>query len=178
MAPSNASPSGPRKPRSPWMWVALGCGVSVLLTFGGCVAFLGYVGNRAAQEMRKPLDQKAVLAKLGDTPIYQPSTFNESATKGARIGSSLFPGEMVSAAAFDTSSKPNDIFDWYEQQLTAQGYRRLPEQTFPGSKVTQISFQRQSENIIVQVEEASTDSQKQYTFVLIRVKPPTTKASP
>ena len=161
------------------MWVGLGCGVTVLLTFGGCVAFLGFVGNRAAQEMSKPLNQKEVIAKLGDTPIYQPSTFNEIMTKGARIGSSLFPGEMISAAAFDTSDEPNQIIDWYQQQLTEQGYQKLPGQSKANSKITQASFQKGSESIIVQVQEATSATRpKKYTFLLMRMKPPTAKASP
>lgn len=177
MTNSNPSPSGPKKPRSPWMWVGLGCGITVLLTFGGCVAFLGFVGNRAVQEVSKPLDQKEVLDKLGDTPIYQPSTFNEMMTKGARIGSSLFPGEMVSAAAFDTSDEPTQVIDWYQQQLQATGYKKI--QSSSTNQITQAGFQKASESIIVQVQEATaaTSSQK-YTFLLMRMKAPVSKASP
>ncbi len=178
MTNANVSPSGPKKPRSPWMWVGLGCGVTALLTFGGCVAFLGFVGNRAAQEISKPLNQKEVIAKLGDTPIYQPSTFNEVMTKGARFGSSLFPGEMVSAAAFDTSADPNQVIDWYQQQLSEKGYQKLPGQSNVNSKATQVSFQKGSESIIVQIQEAtSATSPKKYTFLLMRMKPPASKAS-
>jgi predicted ATP-binding protein involved in virulence len=178
MTSSNASPSGPKKPRSPWVWVGLGCGTAALLTFGGCAALLSLVGQRAAQEMKKPLNQKEVLAKLGDIPIYQPSTFNESMTKGARFGSSLFPGSMMSAAAFDTSDSPNQIVDWYEQQLSAKGYKRMPEQPNLNSKLKQVQFQKQSESIIVQVQETSASGpQKSYTLLLMRMKFPGAKAS-
>jgi hypothetical protein len=159
------------------MWVGLGCGVTILLTFGGCVAFLGFVGNRAVQEVSKPLDQKEVLDKLGDTPIYQPSTFNEMMTKGARIGSSLFPGEMVSAAAFDTSDEPTQVIDWYQSQLQASGYKKI--QSNSNNQITQAGFQKGSENIIVQVQEATTaTSSQKYTFLLMRMKAPAAKASP
>jgi hypothetical protein len=174
----NASPSGPKKPRSPWVWVGLGCGTAILLTFGGCVAFLGLVGQRAAQEMGKPLDRKEVLAKLGDTPIYQPSTFNETMTKGARIGSSLFPGQMMSAAAFNTGDTPKQIITWYEQQLSSKGYQKLSEQPSLNRESTQVQFQKQSDGIIVQVQEATATSPKGYTFLLMRMRLPTAKPSP
>jgi hypothetical protein len=176
MTNANPSSSGSKKPRSPWMWVGLGCGVTILLTFGGCVALLGFFGNRAVQEISKPLDQKELLAKLGDAPIYQPSTFNEVMTKGARFGSSLFPGEMFSAAAFDTSDQPNQVIGWYQQQLTERGYQKQPGQSHSDSKITQASFQRGSESIIVQIQEAtSATSPQKYTFLLMRMKPPTAK---
>ncbi len=179
MTSPNASPSGPKKPRSPWVWVGLGCGTAILLTFGGCVALLGLVGQRAAQEMGKPLNQKEVFAKLGDTPIYQPSTFNETMTKGARIGGSLFPGAMVSTAAFNTKDGPNQIIDWYEQQLSAKGYQKMPGPPNLSSTSTQVSFQKQSESIIVQVQDAAAaNSQKSYTLLLMRMRLPTSKASP
>jgi hypothetical protein len=177
MTSPNASPSGPKKPQSPWVWVGLGCGTATLLSFGGCVAFLGLVGQRAAQEMKKPLDQKEVLTKLGDTPIYQPSTFNETMTKGARFGSSLFPGQMMSAAAFYTGDEPNQIIDWYEQQLSAKGYQKLPGQPSLSSKSTQVQFQKQSDSIIIQVQEATAGSPKSYTFLVMRMRLPTSKAS-
>jgi hypothetical protein len=177
MTQSNVSPSEPKKPRSPWMWVGLGCGVTVLLTFGGCMAFLGFVGNRAAQEISKPLDQKEVLDKLGNIPIYQPSTFNEMMTKGVRIGSSLFPGDRFSAAAFDTSDEPKQVIDWYQQQLQAVGYKKI--QSSSDNQITQASFQKGSESIVVQVQEttAATSSQKNM-FLLMRMKAPAAKASP
>lgn len=159
------------------MWVGLGCGVTILLTFGGCVAFLGFVGNRAAQEISKPLDSKEVLDKLGDTPIYQPSTFNELMTKGARIGGSLFPGVMVSAAAFDTSDEPKQVIDWYQEQLADAGYKKI--QSSSNNQITQAGFQKGSESIIVQVQEATTaPSSQKYTFLLMRMKAPASKASP
>lgn len=178
MTSPNASPSGPKKPRSPWVWVGLGCVTAALLTFGGCVALLGLVGQRTAQEMKKPLDQKEVLAKLGDTPIYQPSTFNVHMTKRARMASSLYPGSMVSAAAFDISDSPNQIIDWYEQQLSAKGYKRMPDQLHLGSKLKQVQFHKQFESIIIQIQEVPDPRpQKSYGLFLIRMKFPGAKPS-
>jgi hypothetical protein len=172
------SPLNPKKSTSPWVWVGLGCGTAVLLTFGGCIALFGVVSQKAVKELSKPVDQKEAVAELGDTPIYQPSTFNETITKGARLGSSLFPGKMVSAAAFDTSDAPNQVIDWYKQTLSAKGYRKAPGQPTLNSKSVQATFQRQSDGIIVQVDDASTASRKNYTLLLMRMKLPSAKQSP
>ncbi|WP_404789002.1 hypothetical protein [Altericista sp. CCNU0014] len=172
MTSPNVSPPGPKRPRSPWVWVGLGCGTALLLTFGGCVLLFGTIGQRAAQEMGKPLDRQEAIAKLGDTPIYQPSTFNETMTKGARLGSSIFPGAMVSAAAFNTSDGPDKVIGWYEQQLAAKGYRRMPEQFNPNGKSKQATFQNKSEGIIVQMDDVAgaAGSQKNYTLLLMRMR--------
>ena len=169
MTSSNPVPSGPKKGRSPWMWVGLGCGLTALLAFGGCVALMGVIGQRAAQEIKKPVTQKDVMADLGDIPLYQPSTFDETMTKGVRFGSSFFPGKMVTAAAFDTSDEPDKIIDWYQQQLSERGYQKLQSQPTFNSKITQANFRKDSESILVQIHDAKAGGQK-YTMVLMRMK--------
>jgi hypothetical protein len=177
MTSSNPMPSRPKKGRSPWIWVGLGCGLTALLAFGGCVALLGIVGQKAAREMGKPLTQKDALAKLGDIPIYQPSTFDELMTKGAQIGSSLVPGGFIAgSAAFDTNDEPAKVLAWYQQALTAKGYHQLPNQPTFNSNLTQASFQKESDSILVQVQDASKGTHK-YTFLLMRMKLPKSKAS-
>jgi hypothetical protein len=177
MTSSNPLPTGPKKSRSPWMWVGLGCGVTALLAFGGCVAFIGVVGQKAAQEMGKPITQKEAIAKLGDVPIYQPSTFNETMTKGAQFGTSLIPGQIVSAAvAFETKDDPERILRWYQQELTAKGYHQLPKQPTLNSNLTQASFQKESDGILVQVQDARGGA-KPYMLLLMRMKLPTSKKS-
>lgn len=156
------------------MWVGLGCGLTVLLAFGGCVALMGVIGQRAAQEIRKPLTQKETIAKLGDIPIYQPSTFNEPMTRGVRFGSSLFPGEMMTAAAFDTSAQPDQIIDWYQQRLTKKGFQTLPQQPSFATNTRVATFRKGSESIIVQIEDAKRGEQK-HTLILMRMKRPNSK---
>jgi hypothetical protein len=174
MTRSNPVQSGPKKGRSPWMWVGLGCGLTVLLAFGGCVALMGVIGQRAAQEMGKPITQRDVMAELGDIPVYQPSTFDETMTKGVRFGSSLFPGKMVTAVAFDTPDEPDKIIDWYQQQLSERGYQKLQSQPTFNSKITQANFKKGSQSIIVQIQDAKAGGQK-YTMVLMRMKLPASK---
>jgi hypothetical protein len=177
MTRSNPVPTGPKKSQSPWMWVGIGCGVTALLAFGGCVAFVGFVGQKAAQEMGKPITQKEAIAKLGDVPIYQPSTFSETMTKGAQFGSSLIPGQLISAAvAFETKDDPDKVIGWYKQELAAKGYHQLPKQPTLNSNLTQASFQKESDGILVQVQDSSS-SAKAYMLLLMRMKLPTSKRS-
>jgi hypothetical protein len=177
MTSSNPIPTGPKKSRSPWMWVGIGCGVTTLLAFGGCVAFLGVVGQKAAQEMGKPITKEDAISKLGDIPIYQPSTFSETMTKGAQFGSSLIPGQIVSAAvAFETQDNPDQVIRWYQQELAAKGYQQLPKQPTLSSNVTQASFQKESDGILVQVQD-SNSSAKAYMLLLMRMKLPNSKQS-
>lgn len=177
MTHSNPVPTGPKKSQSPWMWVGIGCGVTALLAFGGCVAFLGVVGQKAAQEMGKPITKEAAIAKLGDIPVYQPSTFSETMTKGAQFGSSLIPGQIVSAVvAFETKDNPEQIIRWYQQELTAKGYQQLPKQPTLSSNITQASFQKESDGILVQIQDSS-GSTKAYMLLLMRMKLPKSKES-
>jgi hypothetical protein len=160
------------------MWVGLGCGVTALLTFGGCVAFIGVVGQKAAQEMGKPMTKEGAIAKLGDVPIYQPSTFNEAMTKGAQFGTSLIPGQIISAAvAFETKDNPDRVRSWYQQALAAKGYHQLPKQPTLNSNITQASFQKESDGILVQIQDSSSGV-KAYTLLLMRMKLPKSNKSP
>jgi hypothetical protein len=162
------SPLEPKKTTSPWVWVGLGCGTAALIAFGGCVG-LGILSQRAVEEFNKPIDPKEAIAKLGDIPIYQPSTFNELNTKSARFGGSIVPGTLVSAVSFDTSDPPNQVMKWYEQQLTGKGYKKFSNPTIVGG-LTQVSFRKQTEGIMVQTLDASTNARKDYSFTLVRMK--------
>jgi hypothetical protein len=168
---SDFTPPPPKtgKSTSPWGWVGIGCGTALLLTFGGCVAIGLIATQRAVEEFRKPVDSKTALAKLKDVPIYKPSTFNELKTKGARLGASMVPvGATMDAVAFDTSDPPSKVMSWYEQQFTSKGYRATPRQSIING-ITQISFQNQTQAVLVQARDLSTKSRKDYSFILIRV---------
>lgn len=177
MTAPSPSPSGPKKSTSPWVWVGLGCVTAVLLTIGGCIALLGVVSKQAVKHFGKTVTPKEALARFGDIPIYQPSTFNAERIKEARLGSSLFPGEMVSSVVFDTSDAPNQVMNWYEQQLSAKGYQRTSKQTMLNSKSAKVTFEKQLESILVEVDDASTGSRKNYTLLLMRMKLPGSKPS-
>jgi hypothetical protein len=164
------SPLGPKKSTSPWVWVGLGCGTAALIAFGGCVG-LGILGQRAVQEFNKPVDPKEAVAKLGDIPIYQPSTFNEMRTKSMRLSTSLFSRKAVSTVAFDTRDPPNQVLTWYEQQFASQGYRASSKQSILKG-LTQVTFQKQTDLILVQAQDSSTSSRKDYWFVLVCMQRP------
>ena len=54
MAERQVTPPPPsRRGTSPWVWVGLGCGLLVLLTVGGCIAFISYAGRNFAQMMEE-----------------------------------------------------------------------------------------------------------------------------
>jgi hypothetical protein len=162
------SPLGPKKSTSPWVWVGLGCSIAALIAFGGCVG-LGILGQHAVEEFKKPVDPKEAIAKLGDIPIYQPSTFNELLTKSTRLSTSVVPGKMFSPVAFDTSDPPSQVLTWYEQQLVNKGYRATARQSIIKG-LTQVTFRKQTESILVQVQDSSTSSGKNSSFVLMRTK--------
>jgi hypothetical protein len=170
------SPLGPKKSTSPWVWVGLGCGTAALIAFGGCVG-LGILGQHAVEEFNKPVNPKEAIAKLGDIPIYQPSTFNELDTKSVRFGGSIVPGAFVSIVSFDTSDPPNKVMKWYEQKLADKGYRKISVPSVPNglAGLTQVHFQKQAEGIMVQTMDASTNSRKDYSFTLARTKRSTSK---
>jgi hypothetical protein len=171
MANLTPSPLGPKKSTSPWVWVGLGCGTAALIAFGGIVT-IGLMTQRAVQEFNKPINSKETIAKLGDIPIYQPSTFDEMGTKGSRLGTAFLPKEMLFTAAFDTSDPPDKVLDWYEHQFSNKGYRATSRQII-FKVLTQVDFQKdRTERITLQVQETGTKSRRKTSFVLMRMNYP------
>jgi hypothetical protein len=170
MTNSTPPPPNRQKSTSPWVWVGLGCGTAMLITVGGIVT-IGLLTQRAFKEFSKPVTSQEAVAKLGNVPIYQPSTFDEIRTKSMRLSTSLFSGKTVSTAAFDTSDPPNQVMTWYEQQLANKGYRASTRQSIL-KNLTQVTFQKQTDLILVQTQDSSTSSRKDYWFVLMRLQRP------
>ncbi len=150
--------------------MGLGCGTALLITIGG-LATLGLLTQHAVKEFSKPVTSKDAVAKLGDVPIYKPSTFDELRTKSMRLSTSLFSGKTVSTVAFDTSDPPDQVLTWYEHQFADRGYRTSSRQSILKG-LTQVSFQKQTESILLQVQDSSRGSRKDYWFVLMRMQRP------
>lgn len=162
-------PKQPKK-RSPFFWVIIVCSGLVLLAFGGCIVGLGMLGQRVYKEVGKPLNQEEILANLGDIPIYQPSTFNTTLSRGAQVGGSFIPGQKsFTAAAFDVSGEPAQIVGWYDEQMRSLEYQPVQVDTDDAS-LQQIAFQKDDQFVIVQVNDALLKQTGQYSLLLIRME--------
>lgn len=129
-APYVPPPPPPRQGRSPWLWVGLGCGLLVLLTFGGCVAATLLVGNRMQEEMRRaekePLTEQQVRAALRPVPIYPGAKVDIPETKMLRVVTktvggftrALTRGKMtMEMAVFRAPAPPDKVIGWYDTKF-------------------------------------------------------------
>ena len=166
-------PPPPAARRSPWLWVALGCGGAVLLGFVGCASISAVFMNRMKTEMSKPLDKAAIKKGLKDTPIYPGATLDENGTKGAHVGIGLFKGmggkagEVINSmeiAAFKTPDSADKILAWYDTTLTKDGYKQVRSQQSPVSGGEQHSYQRGSDVVMVQIPQST----RGVSFILTR----------
>jgi hypothetical protein len=130
--PSSYLPPPPpvRSRRSPWLWVALGCGLLALLLLGGVVG-VGYLFVRNTQrELQKaqnePLSEAQVRAAIGDTPLYPGARPDIATSKQMRgivraaggITGVVSGGKIkTAAAAFLVPATPNKVLAWYTREM-------------------------------------------------------------
>ena len=166
-------PPPPAARRSPWLWVALGCGGAVLLGFVGCASISAVFMNRMKTEMAKPLDKSAIMKGLKDTPLYPGATLDENGTKGAHVGIGLFKGmggkagEVINSmevAAFKTPDSSDKILAWYDTTLTSKGFKPVRSQQSPVSGGEQRSYLRGNDIVMVQIPQTSSG----VSFILTR----------
>lgn len=115
--------------------LAIGCGVLALLG-GGLMVVGGIAFNRFGSEIQKdasrPLDKAALLAALGDTPIYPGAQLDEAATQGASVAKKIFGYAMKDpvAAGFKLPGQKEEAAAWYEKTLAEKGYIKTADQHF------------------------------------------------
>jgi hypothetical protein len=118
----------------------IGCGVLALL--GGGLAIFGGIafnrfGNEVQSEASKPVDKAALLAALGDTPIYPGAEFSEMMTQAAIPMKKILGFSMKEpiAAGFDLKDPVETVEKWYEKTLPEKGFTKTSEKHFSkGSK--------------------------------------------
>jgi hypothetical protein len=123
---SNSYPAAPKKAKSPWLYVGLGCLGLFVLTFGGCAVFVMSAKNKIEAEMKKPLDKEALKQEMGDIPVYPNATLDEKVTKATRAGvgimSFALQGKKMSMAAYSIKEPIADALAWYDQKMPEAGY--------------------------------------------------------
>jgi hypothetical protein len=124
--PDAGYPMAPKKQKSPWFYVGMGCLGLFVLSLGTCVTIGVVATNKFKTEMGKPLDKETIKQEMAGIPEYPNATLDETATKGARtamgMASFLMQGKKMSMAAYDTKDAPSDIIAWYEPKMLEAGY--------------------------------------------------------
>lgn len=137
---------------SPWIFAGVGClGVAALGVVG--IGGLGLlVSKSVTEEMSKPLDKDAVLAKL-KLPIHPKAQWDEDLTKSMRAGSvvaSKFAKLEMVTASFRLSAPQAEVKDWYKKALIEKGYVFKSETQ---EKATTLQFSDKDDMITVSLAE-------------------------
>ena len=172
-------PPPPPSKKSPWLFVGLGCGLLILLSFGGCVLLLGSVGKNIAAEMKKPLDTKAVLADLGDIPKYPDAQLSENMTKAQRavfgnaIMKAAMKGNEPKVAAFQTKDGVDKVLTWYDKAMDKAGYEPAASTKFPNmgnGSADQKQYRKGADGVVVQVQRNTADETGKNPTLIVVVR--------
>ena len=162
------SPPPPPRPasKSPWLYISLGCGMMILLLFGGCVAVGVVFTNKMKASMKTPLNATEINATLGDTPRYPNATLNIPMSKAMRVPMGMFNVMFGSAsgggAVFATSDSFPTVKVWYDGKLQAGGY------TPTKSQGKLFMFHKEAEMIGLQDVPSSKNGHPGTSFLLMR----------
>lgn len=158
----------PQSKRFPWLWVILGCGSLVLVTFVGCVAGSIFIGSRVYRETQKPVVESEVLEGLGDIPVYEPSQLDPAQTRALRASTVFVPGaiDKVHHAAFTTPDSREEVVSWYKTQLSNQGYELSSNNTQIGDLLSQFHFQKGRNFLLLQLQPPSQEHEGGVMFTL------------
>lgn len=154
-----------RKPKSPWLYVSLGCGFLILLAFGGCVGAGVMFSNRMKQEMSQPVTEAQATRDIGDTPRYPGAKLDTQTTHAARLAMTLMK-TLVGAkgesggAGFTTPDSFLKVLTWYDEKLRALGYKPGKEQS------NGYTYQKGTEVLMLQsTRTAKTDTGTQFMIL-------------
>ena len=167
----SSPPPPPRRGRSPWAWVAMGCGGLTLLGFGGCAVFVWSVTNQVRQEMAKPFVEAEAIASIGDIPRYPGATIDPEASKAARGGllamRRMIPANRQGVLALRSTDPDEKIMGWYEQQMTKNGYKRR-EMREQSGRNTQVMWRREKAMAMVQIQHDRKKADVEKMIILMR----------
>lgn len=161
-------PPAPRRARSPWMFVGIGCGTLALL-FVVTVAIVAnkFVGTMR-EEMKKPLNITETKKAMGDVPEYQNATLDETMTKAQRATTSILKMSLqasdVALLAYRTEDKPDRVIDWYADQMEKRGYKEASN--FNTAGVAQGQYRKGSEAVMVQCQPDKAHEGDAYIIVM------------
>lgn len=169
-----------RRGRSPWLWVGLGCGLLLLVTFGGCAAFVYVVGKRAAEAVDRPLSKQQVIEALQKTPVYPGAQVDLPTSKQMLVVSEiankttgLVSGGKIKTGigAFSVPAPPDKIIAWYDTQFA--GWQKTNARSQPGltNDTINVSASRQyargGKQVQVQVGRRSGQEKESHLVLIV-----------
>ena len=159
----------PRKGRSPWVYVGLGCGGLAVLSFAGCVAFGVIIANKAKQEMSRPVSEASIKQGLGDVLVYPDAQLDVNTTHGMNITMPIFRKLFSSkddgtVGVFRSEDSLDKVLSWYDKKLTAKGFKKAST-----GQSQMVCFQKGTEVVGIQ-ETNSAKVDKGTAFTLLDFK--------
>jgi len=142
-------PTPPKAGRSPFVYVAAGCGLLTLITMGGCIMLAVNVKNKMVQEQNKPLSVATVEQDLKDIPkpkgavvdIKQSKVYRATFKAGEAVG---FGKVKTTAGVYTVKGEPEDIVAWYDKvMISKEGWEVAPGKTSFQNQKTGVRTQRQ-----------------------------------
>lgn len=158
--------------RSPWLYVALGCGIFTLLIFGGCIGAGIYFGNKVKQQINKPLDKEALAKELSDVPIYPNAKLDEKTTKILQATTGFTKGLMkdgqsMAFAAYISADDDSQILKWYDKNMVGAGYKAISTQESESTGTTAShSFSKGDVVVVIQIPAGKSED----SFHILRMQ--------
>jgi hypothetical protein len=159
------SPPPPARPRSPWLYVGLGCGLTLLLLFGGCIAVVSLGVSRLKAEQRRPIDPTEISRSLGNTPRYPGAQVDLVASRTVRIFvplyKAVFTADSGGGGAFRTADPFLKVLTFYDGQLQHAGFT-------PGNNQGTLYFFHRADEVIGLQHMAEKRADGSTLFLLVR----------
>jgi hypothetical protein len=124
--PDAGYPMTPKKQKSPWLYVGLGCLGLFVLSFGAC-ATIGVIGmNKYKEVANQPVDEASIAQEFQGIPTYPGGKLNAEITKVTRGILNIFtmatPGKKFHIGAYKVPDAPEKVMEWYDAKMAEAGY--------------------------------------------------------
>jgi hypothetical protein len=117
-------PAPPRRGRSPWFYVGMGCAGLVLVSFVGCAVLF----SRVASELKNaPTTAAATATALKDIPAYPKANWDAKTTQVASVTLKVMSGALkatsTAGGGYTTDDLSAEVFAFYDKEMAKRGYK-------------------------------------------------------
>jgi hypothetical protein len=124
--PDTGYPMAPKKQKSPWFYVGMGCLGLFVLSLGTCVTIGVVASNKFKEVANQPIDEASIAQEFNGIPMYPGGKLSKEVTKMTRgvlnIVTMMTPGKKFHIGAYMVPDAPDKVMEWYDAKMTEAGY--------------------------------------------------------